>query len=293
MKKFEGTSQINFDEFWIGVDSVNFISVSQALGLLTEPFDSDSVAQKTYDKHYNNPESQYYHKTKDEIKAMWEAKGAESCNYGRMLDDYIKVMLEGNSDDIAMFELDNDIDGDERLNGLCKSFNQFLQYMSESMPTVQYVTREKMLYYKIGDFYVRGRFDALFYDTERNKWIIVDWKSSGTIEKERNKWTKNLLGPARTFPALNWYTYTIQVYLYKAALLNHYLPQGTNPDDIEVYIVNLPGKPIDTEPDGSNINDVKYFAIHSPAFAYDQSIIDNIFNFAYKKNELLQKKKNA
>ena len=284
---------IDFSENIVEDNAIKFISVSQALGLLSEPFNSDEVAQKTYDKHFNNPCSQYYHKTKDEIKAMWEAKGAESCNYGRMLDEYIRVMLEGDSDDVAMYELDNDIDGDERLNGLCKSFNQFLQYIKEKRPSMQYVTREKMLYYKISDFYVRGRFDALFYDTEKKKWIIVDWKSSGTIDKEKNKWTKNLLGPARIFPALNWYTYTLQVYLYKAALLAHYLPEGTNPDDIEVYIVNLPGKPVQQENIGEDINDAKYFAIHSPAFSYDKTIIDNIFNFAFKKNELLEKKKTA
>lgn len=282
---------IDFSENIVEDNPVKFISVSQALGLLLEPFNSDEVAQKTYDKHYNNPDSQYYHKTKDEIKAMWEAKGAESRNYGRMLDEYIRVMLEGDSDDVAMYELDNDIDGDERLNGLCKSFNQFLQYIKEKRPSMQYVTREKMLYYKISDFYVRGRFDALFYDTENKKWIVIDWKSSGTIDKEKNKYTKNLLGPARIFPALNWYTYTLQVYLYKAALLAHYLPEETSPDDIEVYIVNLPGRPVYQENIGEDTNNAKYFAIHSPAFAYDKTIIDNIFNFAFKKNELLEKKK--
>ena len=284
---------IDFSENIVEDNAIKFISVSQALGLLSEQFNSDEVAQKTYDKHYNNPDSQYYHKTKDEIKAMWEAKGAESCNYGRMLDEYIKVMLEGDSDDVAMYELDNDIDGDERLNGLCKSFNQFLQYIKEKRPSMQYVTREKMLYYKISDFYVRGRFDALFYDTEKEKWIIIDWKSSGTIDKEKTKWTKNLLGPARIFPALNWYTYTLQLYLYKAALLANYLPEGTNPDDIEVYIVNLPGKPVYQENIGKDVNNAKYFARHAPAFAYDKTIVDNIFNFAFKKNELLEKKKTA
>ena len=102
-----------------------------------------------------------------------------------------------------------------------------------------------------------------------------------------------MLGPARIFPALNWYTYTLQLYLYKAALLANYLPKGTNPDDIEVYIVNLPGKPVYQENIGKDVNNAKYFAIHAPAFAYDKTIIDNIFNFAFKKNELLEKKKTA
>ena len=71
--------------------------------------------------------------------------------------------------------------------------------------------------------------------------IIIDWKSSGTIDIVTDRWTKNLLGAAKQFPALNWYTYTMQLYFYKTALLNHYLPAGTKEEDVDVCIVNLPG----------------------------------------------------
>ena len=54
---------------------------------------------------------------------MWSAKGAESCKYGSLLDDYIGLNLTGTSEDIEMYKLDNDVDGDERLSGLIKSLS--------------------------------------------------------------------------------------------------------------------------------------------------------------------------
>ena len=154
---------------------------------------------------------------------MWEAKGAESCRYGQLLDDYIGIVLEGTEDDKELYELDNDVDGDARLNGLVTSFNKFLEQI-KSRPEIKYVDREKTLYFNVGDFNIKGRFDALFYNEETHKWIVIDWKSSGTIDTVTDRWTKNLLGAAKQFPALNWYTYTMQLYFYKTALLNHYLP---------------------------------------------------------------------
>ena len=186
MKISEKQETLTFATSWVD-KTLPYISISEVLGLLNEPFDKMGVAQKTFDKNFDNPDSQYYHKTVDQIIESWEAKGAESCKYGRLLDEYIGVVLEGSESDKELYKLDNDIDGDERLAGLIQSFDEFLAYMAANYPALEYVTREKMLYYKLGDFYIRGRFDALFYDTARNKWIIIDWKSSGTIDKTPSK----------------------------------------------------------------------------------------------------------
>lgn len=267
-------SKIDFSNDWVD-KSLPYISISQILGLLSEPFDRDGVAQRTFDNNYNNPESKYFKKTKDEIIAMWDAKVTESLRYGKLLDDYIGIVLEGTEDDKEIYELDNDVDGDIRLNGLIVSFNKFLDQIKDRSE-IKYVAREKTLYYNFGDFNVKGRFDALFYNEKTNKWIVIDWKSSGTIDTVPNKWTKNLLGTAKQFPALNWYTYTMQLYFYKTALLNHYLPEGTKEEDVDVCIVNLPGD---------------IFKIYKAAFNYDKKLMDDIFKFGYKKNCILNKKK--
>ena len=47
-------SNINIDR------TIPTISISVILGMLEEPFDKEGVAQKTFEKHFNNPNSEYY-----------------------------------------------------------------------------------------------------------------------------------------------------------------------------------------------------------------------------------------
>ena len=110
--------KINFDNSFVE-ESKYKVSISAILTSLAQPFDQDGVAQKTYNKHYENPESIYYHKTVNEIKEMWEAKAAASRDYGKKLDDYIGACLVGTEDDMLIYKLDYDVEIDERLKGLC------------------------------------------------------------------------------------------------------------------------------------------------------------------------------
>lgn len=272
----------------IDVDySLPRISISSVLGMIEEPFDRDRVVELTYNKHFNNPESQYYQKSKEEIIEMWEAKGAESRKYGSMLDDYIGVSLTKTELDVKLFKLDHDFAHDERLQGLCSSFDNFYDILSKSGDTI-FVDRERSVYHKVKiqnpldendtlEYYVKGRFDALFYNKRTKKWIVIDWKSSGTIDKIPNRWTKKLLGPMSKFPALNYWTYTSQLYFYKKTLIEDgYLPAGTDPDDVVVMIVNLPGRII--EKIGRN------FCTHGPAYQFDSELIDRLLEYAIQKD---------
>lgn len=257
------------------------ISISSVLGLLEEPFDQIGVATKTYNKHYNNPESEYYHKTVEEICEMWSAKGATSRQYGQMLDNYIGYNLNHQEDELELFNLDYDREGDERLNGLCTSFDDFVKDILDQHPELEFVTREKTVYYNIPNtnLYVRGRFDALFYNKDKNHYLIIDWKSSGEIDKKPSPWTGKLLGPCKNLLALNWNTYTLQVYFYKTALeAYNILKEG---ESVDCIIVQLPGHIVNESQ--------KMYCIHTPAFEYDKEYMDKLFVWAHKKNMLLKK----
>ena len=266
--------------------SIPTISISSVLGMLEKPFDRDAVAEKTFNKNFNNPNSEYYQMSIQEIINKWENKGAESRRYGTMLDDYIGNILTGSEADLRLYKLDNNYEFDERLHGLCDSFDNFYKILSKSGDTV-FVDREKTVYYKVeipnplkeGEklvYNVKGRFDALFYNTRTNKWIIIDWKSSGTIDKVPSKWTEKLLGPMNKYWALNYYTYTTQLYFYKKALIESgYLPEGTSYDDVVVMIVNLPGKIV--EESGTN------FCTHKAAYEFDTDLMDRLYKFAIEK----------
>jgi len=262
------------------------VSITTILGMLEEPFDQQGVAQKTYNKHFNNPDSEYYQMTVEQIIEKWSAKGAASCHYGSMLDDYIGLNLNHKDIELKLFKLDNNYDNDERLHGLCDSFDNFYSVLSKSGDTI-FVDREKTVYYTIEiknplneneilKYNIKGRFDALFFNKRTNKWIVIDWKSSGSIDRTPNKWTKPLLGPMSRYPALNYYTYTTQLYFYKKTLVENYLPEGTSPDDVVVMIVNLPGKII--EDVGRN------FATHQAAYIYDSELLNKLFVFGAQKD---------
>ena len=275
------------EKFEIEIDFKNVnesdetLSISNVLGLIQEPFDQIGVATKTYNKHFNNPNSEYYQMTVEQICEKWAAKGTASCHYGSLLDNYIGYNLNGQEDELELFELDYDRDGDERLKGLCDSFDNFVnEYLAEH-PELVFVTREKTVYYKVKEGkYIKGRFDALFYNKETGHYLIVDWKSSGTVDKKCSPWTGKLLGPAKEYDALNWNTYTMQVYFYKTALEQMgYLPEGSIVDCI---IVQLPGTIVAE----SNKN----YCVHNPAFVYDLDYMKRLFVYAYKKNALLNKK---
>ena len=274
--------------------SIKKLSISNALNMLLTPFDSEGVSQKVYENHYDNPQSEYYHMTAEQIREAWSAKGATSTHYGSLLDDYIGCLLTGNENDLRLFKLDNGYDYDERLHGLCDSFDNFYSVLSKSGDT-EFIDREKYLYLKVKNpfhneegqneyMYMYGRFDALFRNKRTGKYILIDWKSSGTVDKVADKWTKKMLGPMFKYPQLNWYQYTLQLYFYKQALLNSgYLPEGTSPDDIVVMIVNLPGKII--EGCGQN------YQIHQGAIPYNETELNNFYEFAIKKYILLEAEK--
>lgn len=276
-------SNLNVDK------SLRKVSISSLLTTIITPFDSEGVSQKTYEKHYNNPESEYYHMTAEQIREAWSAKGTTSTHYGSLLDDYIGCILTGNENDLRLFKLDNGYDFDERLKAHCDAFDNFYSVLSKSGDT-EFIDREKYLYLKVKDpmtkedMYVYGRFDALFRNKRTGKYILIDWKSSGTIDKVPDKWTKKMLGPMFKYPQLNWYSYTLQLYFYKQALLNSgYLPEGTKPEDIVVMIVNLPDHIIPEV----NMN----YQIHQGAMPYDENMMNVFYKFAIEKHMILESQK--
>lgn len=282
-------SNINIDK------TIPKISITEVLNLLEHPFDQEEVAQKTHDKHFNNPVSEYYQMSVEEIIKKWTDKGKESCHYGSMLDDYIGSILTGTENDIRLFKLNNSFDYDERLQGLCKSFDDFYKIVTKS-GDMEFVDREKNVYLKVkvpnpntdnfaldGEFieyYVKGRFDALFYNKRTHKWIVIDWKSSGSIDKVPDRYTGKFLGPMFKWPELNYYRYTNQLHFYKKALIENYLPKETKEEDVIVMIVNLPGKII--QESGQN------YMTHLEGMPYDPVLLDNIFKFAITKKLLTQ-----
>ena len=273
--------RIKFDSKFLKENS-QFISISTALNMIEEGFDADAVISKNYDKWQSDESNKYYGLTPDQIKDIWESKAKQSTDYGSKLDDYIKECLTGDDISKELWEMDNNREGDKRLDNICISFDDFKKDFLDRDEII-FIDREQTLYYEFEpNKYIMGRFDALFYNKKTNKYIIIDWKSSGEINKVANRWTKKMLGPANILDQLNYTRYTLQTHTYKLALIKNYLPKDTKPEDILTFIVDLPGNKIQDSD--------KMYDLCSEAIPYNEELLNNIFKFAFKKKELLKRK---
>lgn len=267
---------INFKNDWVD-KSIPTISISEVIDMMKEPFDKDAVVERTYNKHHDNPNSEYYQMSKEDILNEWSRRGSESTHYGQLSDSYIETKLLKEDLDLEMWKLDNNYDNDKRLKNNCDSFDSFWSLFGKKY---ELVSREETLFWKVPNhnFYIKGRFDALFKNKETGRYVVIDWKTSKSVDKKTSPWTKKLKGPLNMYPDLNWYEYTLQVFFYKTALVeSKYLPEDITLDDIDVAIVDLPGKML---PNGYN------WEYNLPAFPYNETLIVQIMDFASKHKEL-------
>lgn len=271
--------------------SLHYITISTVNGLIVNPFDSESIAKKCEEKGKATT-CKWTGLTASDIMKMWEDKASISREYGKKVDAYAETILEGNEDDKEMYMLDNDVENDERLKNHVLAFDQFYDRIMKSGDVV-YVGREIEVWNRIKnvneDFYVKGRLDALFYNTRTDTWIVIDWKSNEGIATQGTKWTDHMLGPAKDLLQLDWNTYTLQVYNYKEALLQNYLPEGTEASHVQCMIVNLPKEAYDN--DDAVLGKGQQYKAYMGAFPYDENKINKIFEFAYRKDQLNRKKK--
>lgn len=270
---------IDWDSNWIDKEKPH-ISVSAAQGFWDEPFDKEGTAKRIMAEQFNNSRSKYFHMTTEMILEAWENKANASKKYGSLNDDYIGCLFEGDKESLVKFLKENKVVEDPRLNNLIYSTNQFFKDFTTSNPDIEYVAREKMIYYDFGDYWCRGRFDMLVYDKSINKYILIDWKTSAEIDKRRKSWTNNIR--TTKYPCINWYFYTFQLYFYKMALLNHYLPEGTKPEDVLVKIVHLPGFEI------KEIH--SWYEIHGPATEYYENEVKDLYEYSILEKLKLEDK---
>jgi len=271
--------------------SLSYVTISAVNGLITTPFDKEGVAKKCEEKG-KKCQCQWTGKTAKEIMQMWEDKASVSREYGKKVDAYTDCIL--NEDKLALEEymLDNDVENDERLKGHITAFDEFYERIMKSGDVV-FVGREIEVWNRVkvndNEFYVKGRLDALFYNKRTDTWIVIDWKSNESITTSGTKWTEHLLGPAKDLLAIDWNTYTLQVYNYKEALLQNYLPEGTEPSHVQCMIVNLPK--IEYDNDDAVLGKGQKYKAYMGAFPYDEQRMNRIFEYAYKKDQLNRKKK--
>lgn len=239
----ERIRQINSVENDNSLKKVRHFSISSILEQLKKEVDFNEVAKKVKDKHFNDPNSKYYQKSVEEIRAMWNNKADISKSNGKALDDFIGLILnEASSEEIDLWKVDNLYDN-ALLESKCSQVSELLEKFKKA--GFKFLGREEKLKLVIEDeeniYIIHGRFDALF---EHNGILhLIDWKNSENIDWE-NKW-ENLLGPCAQDPNANGILYAIQLLFYKYCLVHTYkVDKAISPSVVQFSSSNFKIHPI-------------------------------------------------
>lgn len=246
---------------------IEHYSISSILEQIKPEFEKEKVAQKTFEKNFNNPDSKYYQKTVEEILEMWKASGTTSTSNGSLLDDYIGLLL--NDESTELWEMDN-LYNNDILKHKCQLANSFIESLKTN--NFHFVCREKEVFCVIEEndkkYIIHGRFDALFSYVINDIFYLylIDWKNTEKIEFT-NKF-KTLLGPCKNYDDANGILYLIQLFFYKYCLEETYKVGYP----INISIVQFP------------TTDTKIYSSNN--FKFDNNQIREILLFGIKKIKL-------
>ena len=234
-------------------------SVSKIIEVMHEPFDKEGVANKTFSKHFNDPNSKYYHMSVQEIIASWNAKAELGRNNGKALDTYIGMILEKHESEEILEKYKASLN--EIAANKCNVFDKF--YNENIINKIEFLTREQMLHDETKG--VVGRFDAMFLKNDVmthgvQNLLLIDWKNTEKIETS-NSYSK-LKGPLYKYDDCELNRYTIQLYIYVYILRKVY-----RLTDIRIIPLLV------------QIGTVNY-AIYAPQIPYSDELVCDIISFA-------------
>lgn len=234
-------------------------SVSKIVEVMHEPFDKEGVANKTFSKHFNDPNSKYYHMSVQEIIASWNAKAELGRNNGKVLDTYIGMILENHESKEILEKYKASLN--EIAANKCNVFDKF--YNENIVNKLEFLTREQMLHDETKG--VVGRFDAMFLKNDVRtpgvqNLLLIDWKNTEKIETS-NSYSK-LKGPLYKYDDCELNRYTIQLYIYVYILRKVY-----HLTDVRIIPLLV------------QIGTVDY-AIYAPQIPYSDELVCDIISFA-------------
>lgn len=256
-------------------------SVSALCNYIKPKFDEVAIATSCAAKGKDNPNYKYYNMSVDDILKLWKDKSDISKKYGSLLDDYVEFVLTNklNSPEFNIWKLDNNFDDDIRLHNTCKGFDQFYTWLTTNTNYIL-VDREIPMYINPNSSdKINGRLDILFYDPNTDAYIIIDDKTTDDITTVNN-YGKKFNGPAFMLDDCDMNAYTLQLHLYKEAIVNTY--NLTTYDKVSVYVCNLLREP---DPETG-----KLFKLFKQNFQFDNTFLQKIINFACVKHQLTKLK---
>jgi len=180
----------------------DYISVTQLLDKIKEPFDADTIIDKMLkgQEIYLGTKSEILGLNKEQIKQLWDLNRIGKSNYG----SYIHNLAE----EVAKTNISN---SDRPEN------KQVLKFFKNE--GYKLVEAEKQVYSE--EFGIAGTMDLLL--EKDGKYYIADWKTNLNTDLtkfEGDRWTKHLLEPLDNVLDLKYWIYALQMSIYRYIMEN-------------------------------------------------------------------------
>ena len=241
---------------------------------IKEKFDDVGKALECAEKGKLDPTYKYAGMSAEEILAQWKAKSEKSKRYGRLLDDFADLYLNNETDKLKDWKLLHNFNNDIILQNICNGVVQFYDYIVKNT-NYRFVARELPVYVTTpSGSKINGRFDLLLYDETTDAYIIIDWKTTENITT-KNDYRHKLLGPAYLLDECDMNIYTIQLHVYKKALIETY--KLAPADKISVYVCDLLKEIIDN----------KNYKLYKQNFIFNNDLLNTFIDFGNIQNDNL------
>lgn len=191
-------------------DRTHWTSCTTFIGSFYEHFDPDAVIAKMMSGR-NWTKSKYFGKTADEIKAGWNANGAEASEAGTRM--HLDIEHYNNAEPVG------NLAGDDYEPNPSKEWDYFLAYEKHHRKVHGLEPyRTEWLVFK-EDIKLAGSIDMV-YKKPDGTLAIYDWKRAKSMEYE-NKYQK-MYPPLNHLPDTNYWHYSLQLNIYRRILQELY-----------------------------------------------------------------------
>lgn len=191
-------------------------------------FDTEEMAQATFERNFNKPESKYYQMTVEEIKKSWKKISTQACEHGSERHEFgesVFHFMMGEFDKILPSFTDR-LGKDEEGYYFVAKFpkEEAVVQVYEDFPDFMIPILVETKVYNINDDYAySGTFDILFYlenpfKPERSGLYVLDWKTNKDIYKHFGD--SKLLPPFEDCDDTSLEIYKLQLSCYQMALTN-------------------------------------------------------------------------
>ena len=180
--------------------------VSNVTHLFKPEFDVDSMAESTYERNFDNPDSKYYQMTVDEIKQTWKNISQQACSHGTDRHEFAEScfyymsyrydeILDAYKDRLKKDE--NGVYYFEAVYPKEIAAAKFYEDMGKVKCIIP-ILAETKVYVINEDYYYSGTFDLLTYydqslddrkrnsDVDNSGLVVCDWKSNKDLYKNFN-----------------------------------------------------------------------------------------------------------